>query len=68
MLAVHQSRQPPPADIAVELDPLVGGQAVPEFCAVDFDEIIGDQAAVAVEPACPVDVGRRVPLIDLCLS
>ena len=34
---------------------------------MDVYEIVRDQAAVAFERAAPVDVGRRVPLIDLGL-
>ena len=60
-------REPPPRDIAVELDPLVGGQAIPELGAVNVDEVVGDQPAIAFERPGPVDVGRRVPLIDLGL-
>ena len=67
MLAMHQGREPPPGDIAIELDPLVGGQPLPEPGAVDVDEVVGDQPAIAFERPGPVDVGRRVPLIDLGL-
>lgn len=67
MLTVHQGRQAPPRDIAVELDPFVGGQAVPEFRTVNVDEVVGDQAAVALERPGPVNVGRGIPLIDLGL-
>jgi hypothetical protein len=65
VLAMHQGREVPPDDMAVEPDPLVGGQSVPEFRAVNVDEIVGDQAAVAFEWPSPVDVRRRVPLVDL---
>jgi hypothetical protein len=34
---------------------------------VNVDEIVGDQSAVAFERPRPVDVRRRVPLIDLGL-
>ena len=47
--------------------PLVGGQANPELGAVNVDEVVGDQPAIAFERPGPVDVGRRVPLIDLGL-
>ena len=47
VLAVDQRRQTPLGDAAVQLDPLVGGEPVPEFRAVDVDEVVGDQAALA---------------------
>ena len=34
---------------------------------MDIDEVVGDQAAIAFERPGPVDVGRRIPLIDLGL-
>jgi hypothetical protein len=34
---------------------------------VNVDEVVGDQPAIAFERPGPVDVGRRVPLIDLGL-
>ena len=66
VLALHQGREPPAADATVELDrgPRTG---VPETRAVDVDEIVGDQAAVAVERHRPVDVRGGVPLVDLGL-
>jgi hypothetical protein len=71
VLARHQRRQPPARDGAVDRDLLAGRQPVPEFGAVDVDEIVGDQPAVppsgAVERLRPVDVGRRVPLVELGL-
>ena len=34
---------------------------------MNVDEIVGDQAAIAVERLFPIDIGRGVPLIDLGL-
>ena len=67
VLARHQGREPPPGDTAVELDPLRRRQAVPESGPMNIDEIVGNQPAVAVERLSPVDIGRRIPLIDLGL-
>ena len=43
------------------------GQPIPKFRPVNVDQIVGDQAAVAVKRLLPVDIGRSVPLIDLGL-
>jgi len=67
VLAGHQGRDAPPADAAVELDPLRLGQPVPEFRPVNVDQIVGDQTAIALERLLPVDIRRGVPLIDLGL-
>ena len=67
VLAGHQGGDAPSADAAVELDPLRIRQATPELGPVDVDQIVGDQAAVAVERLLPVDIGRGIPLIDLGL-
>ena len=67
MLALHQGRQPPARDAAVQLDAVGFRHGVPEARAVDVDEIVGDQPAVALERHRPVDVGGGVPLVDLGL-
>ena len=67
MLALHQGREPPAADAAVELDAVLPGKPIPEVRAVDVHEIVGDQPAIALERHRPVDVGGGVPLVDLRL-
>src|SRR5260370_1278025 len=67
MLALHQGREAPAAHTAVELDAVGLRQTVPEARAMDVDEIVGDQPAIALERHRPVDVAGGVPLIDLGL-
>jgi hypothetical protein len=67
VLALNQGGEPPARDAAVELDAVGFRHGVPEARAVDVDQVIGDQPAVALERHLPVDVGGGVPLVDLGL-
>ena len=67
VLAMHQGREAPARDPPVELDALRRRQPLPEWAAVDVNEVVGDQPAIAVERPVPVDVGRRIPLVELGL-
>src|SRR4051812_27910539 len=67
MLALHQSRQPPARDAAVELDAVGLRHRGPEAGAVDVDQVVGDQATVAVQRHRPIDVAGGVPLVVLGL-
>src|SRR5882757_2095314 len=49
MLALHQGGEAPTADAAVELDTILLREPVPEARAVDVDEIVRDQPAIARE-------------------
>src|SRR5436305_1887163 len=65
--AMHQGREAPERDTPVGLDALRGRQPLPERAAVDIHEVVGDQPAIAVERLLPINVGGRVPLVELGL-
>src|ERR1700716_3609805 len=67
MLALHQGGEAPAGDAAVELDAVGIRETLPEACAVDVDEIVRDQPAIALKRHRPVDVAGGVPLIGLGL-
>jgi hypothetical protein len=67
VLAGHQHRQSPARHGMVDLDPLRWGEPVPEAGAVDVDEVVGNEPAVALERSLPFDVAGGVPLVELRL-
>jgi hypothetical protein len=48
---MHQGRDAPARDPPIELDTLRWRQPVPEIAAMDVDEVVSDQPAIAVEQA-----------------
>src|SRR5439155_14482493 len=65
VLAVHERREPPGGDPAIELPLLLCRELSPVVRAEYVDELVGNHALPGVDGRRPRDVLRGVPLIPL---
>jgi hypothetical protein len=67
LLSVHQHGESPGGDAAVQLHPVLLGEALPQRAPVDVHQLVGEDAALGRLGGGPGDVAGGVPLIALGL-